>query len=374
MEVREASTTLYVACAIRKWAVEKGLVTAFPGSIEANLTGGVEPIQASVEIESLLRQKMLLTIAYNERTRCIFIYTKKKVYNKDLKTLPTTIHGCGIAYTQGDVDEIGKVPNHAQGAAFSVVVGAQGVNRYACGSSISPGNSRSAGTLGALVRDEAGVLYGLSNNHVTGLCSHSSVGVPILAPGVLDVDAGRLHPFTIGLHKSVIEMNVGTQGNIDIARNSDAALFTILNDAVVSSLQGGLYDTPTLVEDPIEGMTVEKVGRTTGHTRGKIVGRELGPLTVSCTAAEFSFSGHIMFENTWIVHGDGEAFSTGGDSGSLIVSVKENGDRAAVGLLFAGGQDAIAPGNQRTFFLPIRPILERLGVQLVGGHHAELGT
>lgn len=125
MEVREASTTLYVACAIRKWAVEKGLVTAFPGSIEANLTGGVEPIQASVEIESLLRQKMLLTIAYNERTRCIFIYTKKKVYNKDLKTLPTTIHGCGIAYTQGDVDEIGKVPNHAQGAAFSVVVGAQ---------------------------------------------------------------------------------------------------------------------------------------------------------------------------------------------------------------------------------------------------------
>lgn len=374
MDVKADSPTLYVACAIRKWAVEKGLLAAFPGSIEANLTGGIEPIRATVEIESLLRQKMLLSIAYNERTRCIFLYTKKKVYNKDLKVLPTTIHGCGIAYTQGDVEEIGKIPNQAQGAAFSVVADPLGATRYSCGSSISPGNSRSAGTLGALVRDEAGALFGISNNHVTGLCNHSSVGVPILAPGVLDVDAGRLHPFTIGVHKAVLEMNVGTQGNIDISRNSDVAIFSILNENVVTSLQGGIYDTPTLVEDPAEGMVVEKVGRTTGHTRGKIVGRELGPLTVSCSASEFGFSGHIMFENTWIVHGEGEAFSTGGDSGSLIVSVKENGERAAVGLLFAGGQDAIAPGNQRTFFLPIRPILERLGVQLVGGHHADLGT
>jgi len=338
------------------------------------MTANVEPIKASTEIENLLRQKHLLSIVYNEESRCVFLYTKKKVYAKDMKVLPSNINSCGIAYPQGTVDEIGKMPAQAQGAAFSVVADPAGTTRYACGSSISPGNSRSAGTMGALVRDDTGEIFGLTNNHVTGLCNHSSVGVPILAPGVVDVAPGALHPFTIGLHKLVLEMNVGTQGNIDVSRNTDAAIFSIVNPAIVSSLQGGLYDTPIAIADPVEGMIVEKVGRTTGHTRGKIMGRELGPLKVACTASEYEFSGHILFDGTWMIHGEGEAFSTGGDSGSLIVQIDGDGNRAAVGLVFAGGPDSMAPGGYRTFFLPIRPILERLQVQLVGGHNADLGA
>lgn len=373
MTVAEKNNAFQTACSIRKWAVERGLIAALPGAIEASITSDFDPIKASVEVESLLRQKGLLSIVYNNTSNCISLYTKKKVYSKDLKVLPSNINSCGIAYPQGTVNEIGKIHTQAQGAAFSVVA-TPGGNRYACGSSISPGNSASAGTLGALVVDDAGQIYGLTNNHVSGLCSHSLIGVPILAPGVIDVAPGALHPFTIGLHKHVLEMNVGTQGNIDVSRNSDAAIFSIINHDTVTSLQGGLYDTPTTILDPEEGMTVEKVGRTTGHTRGKIVGRQLGPLSVYYSSTEYGFTGNILFDNVWIVHGEGEAFSQGGDSGSLIVQVDDNGNRFAVGLLFAGGTDSFAPGVDRTFFLPIRPLLERLEVRLLGGHNAQLAS
>lgn len=251
----------------------------------------------------------------------------------------------------------------------SIIHNGRGANRYACGSSISPGNSASAGTLGALVSDQNMKLFGLSNNHVTGLCNHSQVGVPILAPGVIDVHAGGIHPFTLGFHHAVLEMNIGTQGNIDVSKNSDAAIFGVLNPDSVSSSQGSIYDTPVNVVDPTDGMAVEKVGRTTGHTKGKIIGKELMPIAVNYSAPNFGFSGNILFEDVWIVHGDEAAFSQPGDSGSLIVQIDDNGVRSAVGLLFAGGTDSLGPENHRTFFLPIRPILEKFGVQLVGGHN-----
>ncbi|WP_218435957.1 S1 family peptidase [Pseudomonas sp. PDM33] len=315
-----------------------------------------------------MRQKELLSISFNEASRTVFLYTKRKVTGKDLKSLPVSIMQCGIAYPQGTVEEIGKGLPIAHGAA-SFMINVRGSNLYACGSSISPGNSATAGTLGALVVDRQGTMHGLSNNHVTGLCNHSPVGIPILAPGVLDVCAGGIIPFTIGFHKAVLEMNVGTQGNIDVTRNSDAAIFQIMNPQSVTSSQGGVFDTPTSVLDPQDDMRVEKVGRTTGHTHGKIMGRELIPMGISYSAPNFGFSGTILFEDVWIIHGDTVPFAQPGDSGSLITHTDGNGDRHAVGLLFAGGTDSLGPEGQRTFFLPIRPILEKLGVNLLGGHN-----
>ncbi|GKQ46674.1 hypothetical protein PSTH1771_27840 [Pseudomonas syringae pv. theae] len=368
MSTDQQPTAFDVACSIRKWAVEHGILRPVAGALEASITATVDPIKAGLEFESMMRQKELLSIAFNENSKTIFLYTKRKVSGKDLKVLPQSIRNCGIAYPQGMVEEIGKNNQVAHGAAASMII-AGGFNRYACGSSISPGNSHSAGTLGALVIDNAGAILGLSNNHVTGLCNHSQVGLPILAPGVLDVSPGGVNPFTLGFHKSVLEMSIGTQGNVDVSRNSDAAIFTILEPQNVSSSQGGVYDTPTSVTDPVDGMCVEKVGRTTGHTRGKIVGRELMPVEISYSAANFGFQGRILFENVWVIHGENVPFGQPGDSGSLIVQMDEHGIRHAVGLLFAGGTDSLGPENQRTFFLPIRPILEKLQVSLLGGHN-----
>lgn len=362
MDVKARET----ACSIRKWAVSKGLMQALPEAVENNITGGVEPLKAGTEVEALIRQKGLVSIAYDAVSRTIFLYTKKKVYQKDYKVLPRQIGGCGIAYPQGVNDDIGKQPPQAQGAAFTTY-SSHGADRYTCGSSISPGNSCSAGTLGALVRDATGKLLGLTNNHVSGQCNHASPGLPILAPGVMDVNPNNIHPFTIGLHQHVLKMGIGTQGNIDIRDNSDAATFVITNPGLVTSMQGGLYDTPLSIIEPREGMKVQKVGRTTSHTTGKIVGRELMPIGIHYVAHEYGFSGMIYFDDVWIVHGDNESFSAPGDSGSLIVTL--DGDSAAVGLLFAGGSDSLADGGDKTLFLPIGPILEKLDVSLVGGHN-----
>lgn len=53
---------------------------------------------------------------------------------------------------------------------------------------------------------------------------------------------------------------------------ADSGLFKIRDEAAVSSMQGDVYDTPTEVRALTDDMAVEKVGRTTGHTTGKVVG------------------------------------------------------------------------------------------------------
>lgn len=78
----------------------------------------------------------------------------------------------------------------------------------------------------------------------------------------------------------------------------------------------------------------------------------------------------MWFGNVFTIHGFGSEFSLGGDSGSLVVQVDEL-DRpiAAVGLIFAGGPDSSAPGNAKSLMLPLRPILEALEANLLGGHN-----
>lgn len=338
-----------------------------PADVEATYVANVQAAQFSESAEIILRQRGIASISYNDSDSAVCVYTRRRVTQKDLTILPEEIFGCAVTYPQGEIAELGTKPQETQGASYSIV-NVAGNHHYCCGSSISPGNSASAGTLGALVYRN-GVLCGLTNNHVTGSCSHSQIGLPILAPGVLDVMAGGIPPFTIGLHLGVLSMIPGDGGNVDITQNTDAAIFDIIDPMNVSSFQGDQYDTPTVFLDPLDGMIVEKVGRTTGHTTGRIVGRELLPCRVTASAHNYGFQALILFPQVYIVHGEQSAFSDSGDSGSLVVTKQIDGTFAAVGLLFAGGHDSKAPGNLRTLFFPIGPIVNRLGVTLVGNHN-----
>jgi hypothetical protein len=60
--------------------------------------------------------------------------------------------------------------------------------------------------------------------------------------------------------------------NVDAKGNLDAAIFKIANEEIVSSFQGDVHDTPALTGPIIPGMEVEKIGRTTGHRKGKVMG------------------------------------------------------------------------------------------------------
>jgi len=317
---------------------------------------------------TFLRGRGISSIAFNDESGRVLVYTKKRVTKEQLKHLPNSAGGCEIEYPTGHIDDLATAPADAQGAKWTVVQTAGG-NHYACGSSISPGNVADAGTLGCLVKDAAGTLYGLSNNHVTGACSHSPVMLPILAPGVIDVSANALNPFTLGLHHRTLPMRVGTHGNINIFENRDAAIFTIVDSQVVSSMQGSAYDTPDNVAPIVDNMLVEKVGRTTQHTTGVVVGQELMPISVQVGSGTYGFQGNVVFADVWVVHGDTDLFSDNGDSGSLVVSRNHDGTKSAVGLLFAGGPDSSAPGGKKSLILPLQPILDELGVTLAHGHN-----
>lgn len=337
--------------------------------MEGEYVANVAPVQVSELGTQVLRRRIISSIVFNDGTSSVYVYTEKRVTQKEQESLPHWLEGCEVLYPHGWVDELTPPINRAQAAPYSVVQSAAGTWHYACGSSISPGNEASAGTLGAIVTDASGELYGLTNNHVTGGCNHSGVGLPILAPGVLDVAPGGQSPFTLGFHERVLPYVLGTSGNVDISSNTDAAIFKLTSPAAVSSKQGIHYDTPATVLDPVEGMKVAKVGRTTGLTEGTIVGRELRPIRMKAGSANNGFEAFIWFPGVFVVHGDVQEFSTGGDSGSLVVSLNDDGTKSAVGLVFGGGPDSLAPGGMRTLIVPLTPILQRLNVTLVGGHN-----
>ena len=115
-------------------------------------------------------------------------------------------------------------------------------------------------------------------------------------------------------------------------------------------------------------MEVEKVGRTTGFQQGVIESEIVGPWPLTYKTVTYhspdevvNFVGTVFFEPVFLIRGRNGPFSQPGDSGSLVTAVNGQ-DRRAVGLVFAGR------GNDASYMLPIRPILERFGVSLVSGH------
>jgi hypothetical protein len=319
----------------------------------------------------LLRSKQVQSVAFNEPQEEIIVFTKRVAPSskRQLLDLPQTIENIKIRYRQGVQNPIGDAPSIAHAGPTYAVRVAAGTQRYTCGSSISVGNAREAGTMGCLVRDGAGVLYGLSNNHVSGSCNFAGINLPILAPGVVDVAPTNIAPFTIGFHARSLTFVAGSADNVDPKANLDAAIFRINQETWVSSFQRDVHDTPTLVGDLTADMVVEKVGRTTGHTTGRVTGQIYGAHPILYSAPLYSHSSVVSFEPVFAITGQTDVFSDGGDSGSLITSIDAAGQRMAVGIVVGGMNDGSAPGKKVTIALPIRPILAELGVNLVSGHN-----
>ena len=321
----------------------------------------------SAESIGAMQKARLTGFSIDAAKNTIYILGNLKSTKKLRDTLPKTLQDedVKIAYAQARPSSIGEQPD---AASLFVQNSSLSVGRFACGASVSPANNRIAGTLGCLVRRKDR-LFGLSNNHVTGGCSFLPVGMPILAPGVMDVVADGPLPVAVGRHAAVLSMVPGDPSIVDVANNSDAALFEILDPDKVSSGQRAYFDTPTHVVAPAPGMHVEKIGRTTDRTEGVIHSEQFGfrpvrykfmvPLSADEeTPVNFTAS----FPNVWLIEGRDGPFAQPGDSGSLIVTKNNAGKRSAVGILFAGGDDF-------TYMLEIGPILERFGVQLVGDHN-----
>lgn len=349
------------------WAAAEGF---FEGYGQANIADGELLDHISDDGRRILRQRQVTQVGFDSPQGKVLVYLRRAVPGKKLlEKLPAAIDGFSLEYVQGVEQPVGSNHTQPMGCPAWRIRQAAGQARYTCGSSISVGNYMDAGTLGALVRDQAGQLYGLSNNHVCGSCNHADVGLPILAPGVFDVVAGGLDPFTIGYHASTLQMTPGSVTIVNPGNNHDAAIFRIGNENLLTSYQGDSYDTPSAVAPMVAGMKVEKVGRTTGWTTGTVQCQIAGPMPINYTAPNYGFNGRVFYDPAFYITGETDVFSDNGDSGSLIVTTLPDGSRAAVGLVVGGSSSGSVPGGKLTIALPIMSVLATLNLMLVSGHN-----
>jgi len=322
--------------------VEPGL---FPG-----LAAGAQPDQTPAD-----RLQIAAVVVDAQRDRLV-VLTQKRIAGDLLQALPASIDGNAVRY----IGQAGAAPNSPSLPDLTVPSAPRCYthrDRLACGSSVNAAPLPGAGTLGALVRLPDGQLYGLSANHITGGCNHSREGMHILAPAPHDADPAQMPPTAIGAHYACTPLAAAGAGQVQ-PQELDAALFRITRPDFVTSMQGaGAYDTPTAVTAPVGGLRVKKVGRSTGLTHGEVLGVSATAFGLAYRSAHFN--GTVYFRNTWAIHtGAGGPFSTVGDSGALVVT--EDG-RAAVGLIFAGGDEV-------SYMMPIAAVLAEWGAVLVDGH------
>ena len=222
-----------------------------------------------------------------------------------------------------------------------------------------------AGTIGARVIDEGGNVYALSNNHVYADQNDADIGDSILQPGVFDGGSdpddkiGELFDFA-EIDFSVFGSNTmdaaiaGTTIN-DLGQATPPQGYGMPNSIIFGDADdNGFFDNKTdLLQLP-----VQKFGRTTGLTHGQI--SEINVTTVVCYAncSDIFESKFAWFEDQIrIISNSTEAFSAGGDSGSLVLT--DDPDKNPVALLFAGSENSTLANR-------IDLVLDRLDVSIDG--------
>ena len=206
-----------------------------------------------------------------------------------------------------------------------------------------------AGTIGARVTDGTET-YALSNNHVFANRNDANVGDNVIQPGV--ADGGRDPDHAFGKLEDFEEIRF-CRGFVCADNKLDAAIASTTPEDLSPSTPSDGYGSPrSETARAALNLAVQKYGRTTGHTKGTVTGLN------AIMNVDYRI-GTARFVDQIIVSGNG--FSTGGDSGSLIVTQgRGNDDRRPVGLLFAGSATT-------TIANPIDLVLDRFGVSVDGG-------
>ncbi|WP_380164365.1 hypothetical protein [Jannaschia sp. R86511] len=208
-----------------------------------------------------------------------------------------------------------------------------------------------AGTLGALVERD-GEPFLLSNSHVLARAGLASPGDVVRQPGPAD---GGTAEDRVGVLETAAALDPAAGNRVDAALARPDA-------GIEVDVTGAPTATARLDGDEL----VEKLGRTTGLTRGRVTAIEVDDVVVDYGAGV----GLLRFDGQIEVGGaaggpDGTAgpFSRGGDSGSLV-RLADGG--SAVGLLFAGSEAGGDDGLGLTYCNVIDDVLTELGAILAG--------
>ncbi len=210
-----------------------------------------------------------------------------------------------------------------------------------------------SGTLGSMVEDADDNEYILSNNHVLADTNKAKPGQLILQPGLIDVACLRAKSNAVATFSSSVKIRFGGPKN-----QVDTALAAVLPGQVSPDIMfvGGIADS--VVSDPVLGLPVQKMGRTTCLTTGAVQA-----LDANVTVNYSDVPKHprlANFINQILVTGSvlTPTFGAAGDSGSLIVT--QDDCPQAVALLFAGN------GNGLTIANPITSVLSATNTSMVG--------
>lgn len=202
-----------------------------------------------------------------------------------------------------------------------------------------------AGTIGVRVKNAAGQLFALSNNHVYANVNQGPIGVNVLQAG--PYDGGVNHVDSIGRLSAYRTISF-CKGNRCTANTIDAAIASTTASLVGNSTPCDGYGTPSSATVlPSVGLGVMKYGRTTGQTSSTISAVNVSVKVSFGNGKTALFTGQVLINST--------GFSAGGDSGSLIVSGTGN----PVALLFAGSSSTTI-GN------PIGAVLSYFNVTIDG--------
>lgn len=200
-----------------------------------------------------------------------------------------------------------------------------------------------AGTLGGFVQ-YGGRLHLLSNSHVLADSGRVAVGDLALQPAV--ADGGDPDADGVGTLATFVPFDDVEPNLMDVA----LAVVTDGIGADPSAYPGGPV-TGVASDPPADGL-VQKVGRTTGLTSGRVTAFEVDGITVDYD------DGPVTFDDQIEIDGDGDLpFSEGGDSGSVIWTTT---DRQAFGLLFAGSTEGGNNGRGLTYANPLSVVLAEL--------------
>jgi hypothetical protein len=274
-----------------------------------------------------------------------------------------------------------STPLANQSAQASLVqLGASGGNNNDADTSDSANgafiNDCCGGTLGALVRDEIGGQYILSNNHVLAESDQARIGDAIVQPALIDrncdQNAGRsvatlryavpLASPATNSDAALAEVNAGTVDPtgaiLQLGSPSAGANGSIGAAPPAAGL--GQAPTPDLFAPDSAPLLVAKSGRTTGLTCSAIDAIDLSvevDYYKDCAETQpyyrKTFSGQLGIS--------GAGFSDSGDSGALVVNAA---NAEPLGLYFAGG--AGDNGRGLSIATPIQDVLRELDAE--AGH------
>jgi hypothetical protein len=207
----------------------------------------------------------------------------------------------------------------------------------------------------------------LSNNHILANHNRALKNAAVVQQGSADPQGGN----------AAVVGNLFDFVELDLSNDFNSAPFTNRVDAAVAFTAfkhfRPAFHHPGITFDPAPvaatlNMVVAKEGRTTGTTKGLVVGLNatIGPVPYGLPPGSAPFAG---FTGQIVVEGlHGLDFSQEGDSGSLICGLVD-GAFHPVALLVGGFQNT--DGVNATFGCPIDEVMTALNITQILDHEVE---